>query len=159
MVLYKALEEKEQAIKYNDTVTNQDTGEIIDLESFLKRAEKNKKLRPNFLKKIHKEAQKEIKLRKVKVPAANASIVLPDGPLDQTTVAPTTGLHPAKTTQATGAGTATAAGLPKKRNQQVKQGVSNMTRAARDNRDDQLDRFKDIGHIVAHANNYYGRQD
>jgi hypothetical protein len=56
MVLYKALEEKEQAIKYNDTVTNQDTGEIIDLESFLKRAEKNKKLRPNFLKKIHKEA-------------------------------------------------------------------------------------------------------
>jgi hypothetical protein len=56
MVLYKALEEKEQAIKYNDTVTNQDTGEIIDLESFLKRAEKNKKLRPNFLKKIHKDA-------------------------------------------------------------------------------------------------------
>lgn len=155
MVLYKALEEKEQAIKYNDTVTNQDTGEIIDLESFLKRAEKNKKLRPNFLKKIHKDAQKEIKLRKVKVPAASTTVALSDGPLDQGTVAPTTGLQPAKTATATGAGEGTA----NKSKQQVKQGVSNMTRAARDNRNDQLDRFKDIGHIVAHANNYYGRQD
>ena len=34
-----------------------------------------------------------------------------------------------------------------------------MIRAARDNREDQLDRFKDIGHVVAHANTYYGRQE
>ena len=135
MVLYKALEEKEQVIKHNDTVTNQDTGEIIDLQAFLTRAEKNKKLRPNFLKKIHKDAQKEIKLRKVKAPAAG-SMIVSDGPLDQTTVAATTALHPAKTATGAGAGTVSVAGQPKKRNMQVKQGVSNMIRAVRDNRDD-----------------------
>ena len=52
-------------IKYNDTVTNQETGEIIDLEAFLQRAEKNKKLRPKFLEKINHQATKEINIRKI----------------------------------------------------------------------------------------------
>jgi hypothetical protein len=34
-----------------------------------------------------------------------------------------------------------------------------MITAARDNAHDKHDRFKDIGHIVAHANAYYGRAD
>jgi hypothetical protein len=114
MVLYKALEEKEKVIKYSDAITNQETGEIIDLEAFIKRAEKNKKLRPNFLKKIHKDAQKEIKLRKVKAPAlSSGSVEL--GALNNSTDAPTTALQPAKTATATGAGTVSGGPGLKKR--------------------------------------------
>ena len=48
-VLYNILHRRNQEIMDQDTAVDHDTGEIIDLETFLKRAAKRKALRPKFM--------------------------------------------------------------------------------------------------------------